>query len=697
MFGKKIRFLAFAGCTAVLLSRPFLRAELELTSEAPIVYDHDTQELRATGDARLLYEGNLLTANEIIYNQELRLATAQGSVSATNPEFRLVGDRIQYHIPTRTVTGENLRFGSPPFFASASAVDATPDLVELTDTAAYFGEPRPAAINLRARTLRYFPEEKIEAEGVTLRIGRVPVFYLPRLSRSINGALGTTATAEAGYRENLGAYGFLGTRTPVFPGLAVGPEIGFYEERGLLIGPGLDYQNLNHGNSFTGSFRGGFIDDRGEVGFDRLGRTIDDQRHYAEWRHKQNIGGRIEITGVADVWSDSEVTRDFRPRVFVQNQFPTNFLDVVYRGDSYFVSAFTQVSANDFEVVPERLPEVRFDLMPLPLGTGQTGIYQELQASAAILKENDPLNSNTRSDRLDLYYGLSRPFFLTDWLTFTPKVGARATHYQRPLEGRDNYTRVLGEIGADLEGNAFAVYDYQNELWQIDDIRHVVQPRIQYRYIPNADQGRRFIPQVDRQVFATHLEPIDLGQTRNIDELDETHTLRYGLNNLFQTRHPSYGSTDLLSVFIANDLRFSRQPGQEFVSNIHTEATFTPIYWFRLDVLNRLSPQEPKSRELITGLTLTDARFWSLRFSSDFVEDRLEEYSMRYLRRLNETFRIGAEIRYDAVQHRFSRQIYTLSQNLYGTWEVNYQVYLRSGAERESPVGFGLSFSYLSF
>lgn len=691
-----LRPAGLLGIGALLIPAvPLLRGQLELTSENPIEYDHDTQELRAPGEARLEYNGSLLTANEIIYNQGTRLASAEGDVAVTDPEVRLVGEKLQYQTTSRGVLGENIRFGRPPFFAEAVAVSGDAERIELERAIAYFGEPRPGAINLRARSVDYYPDERVEARGVTIHVGRVPVFYLPKVTRSLGAGLSTRATADAGYSRNLGGYLFVGTRTALTPGFAAGPEIGFFDRRGWLLGPGFDYRLAKENHSFDGSFRGGFIEDHGDRGADRLDRPIERDRFYAEWRHKQKVGEAVEITGVADVWSDSEVTRDFRPRHFSRNQFPDHFLEAVHLGEGHFFSAFSRVSPNDFEIVPERLPEIRFDLLPRPVGN--SGIYQQSQISAAVLRENDPLGRNTRSDRLDWYFGLNRPFYLSDWLTFTPKAAARATHYQRGLEGRDDYTRVLGEIGADLEGNAFAVYDYRNELWQIDDIRHVVKPRIQYRYTPGADSGRRFIPQVDRQVFATHLEPIDLGQVRNIDELDEIHTLRYGIDNSFQTRHPAYGSTDLLSLYVANDLRFSRQPGQEFVSDIHTQLAFTPVYWFRFDALNRLSPQEPDVREMNTGLTITDARFWSFRFGTEYLQDRLEEYFTSYSLRLNETYSVAAEVRYDAVRHRFARQTYTLFQNLYDSWEVRYQVYLRTGAERESPAGFSVSLSYLAF
>lgn len=644
--------------------------------------------------ARLEFEDTLLTANDIIYNQRQRLAIAKGDVTVTRPDVRLVGDRIEYQTEDRSAKGENLRFGQPPLHIAAATIEGTPDSAYLEDAIAYFGEPTPAAINLRASSITYHSGEKLEAKNVTLRVGRVPVFYLPKLTRSLNGGLATEATADAGYSRNLGGFVFLGTRTALHPNFAAGPELGYYARRGFLVGPGIDYSASSPEHEVEGSFRGGYINDRGERGLDRLDQPIRDDRFYTEWRHKQRIGDRVEITGWSDVWSDSEMTRDFRPRFFDENQFPDNFLETVYLGDGYLLSAFGRVAPNDFQIVPERLPEVRFDLPPRLLGGG---IYQQSQLSAAALREDNPTGPDPRSDRLDWYYGLNRPFYVTDWLTFTPKAAARVTHYQRALNGRDDYTRILGEVGADLEGSAYGLYDYDNKLWEIDGIRHVVKPRIQYRYTPGADAGRPFIPQVDRQTFATHLEPIDLGQVRHIDDLNEIHTLRYGIDNHFQTRHPTYGSRDLLSLYIANDLRFSRQPGEEFVSNIHTELNFTPIYWLRFDALGRISPQQPDLQELNTGFTITDSRFWSLRFGSEYLEDRLEEYSAFYSLRLNETYRIAAEISYDAVESRFSRQSYTLSQNLWDTWEVHYQAVFRNGSERESPAGFSVSFTYLGF
>jgi LPS-assembly protein len=693
VFPRQLTSATLSGILLFGLPCPSARGELELVSDDPIEYDHQAQELRARGNAQIRYQGTLLTANEILYNQQERRARAAGNLIITNPSMRVVGEEAGYDTRTRTASGQNLRFGQPPLNAQAAHISASPALVEMEDATVFLGEPRPGAVNIRARRVEYVPDETLRAEGVTLRVGRVPFFYLPAFTRRLDG-LGTAITAEAGYTGNLGAYSWFATRTPIFTGFTAGPELGLYGRRGILIGPGLSYERTDADHWYYGGLTSGYIRDLGDTGLDRLGRPIDPDRFFGEWRHKQHFQNNIEITAQADIWSDSEVTRDFRPRLFSENQFSDSFVEAVYLGEGYLLSAFTRVDPNDFQVVPERLPEVRFDLLPRRAGTQ---FYHQFQASAAVLREDAPVTEDIRSDRLDAYWGLHWPVAATEWLTITPKAGARVTHYQRALEERNDYTRGLGEIGADVEANAFALYDYQNDLWRIDGIRHVVKPKIHYRYIPEADRGARFIPRIDRRPFTTQLEPIDLGQIRHIDEMSEIHTLRYGLDNIFQTRHPSYGSIDLLSLFVANDLRFSREPGQEFVSDIHSQLRFTPVYWLQFDALNRLSPHEPEVREMNAGLTLTDARFWSLRLGMEYHQDVVEQYSLLYSLRLNENYMLGTELVYDAALHRFSRQSYSIHQTLYNTWQVQYQVYFRSGADREADSGVALSLTYLSF
>src|SRR5690606_39311353 len=195
---------------------------------------------------------------------------------------------------------------------------------------------------------------------------------------------------------------------------------------------------------------------------------------------------------------------------------PDTWLETTLARDHHVFSVFLRAQPNDYHRMQERLPEVRFDGLPIQLGAG---IYHRINASAVALREEDPAGAapDHRSQRLDVYYSLTRPYSPREWLALPPVVGGRATHYNRAI-GRDDYTRLLGEIGVDVELRASAVHNTQSETWGINGLRHLVTPRLSYRYIPQADNGRAYIPAIDREIFDTYLQPHGLGNRRHIDE-----------------------------------------------------------------------------------------------------------------------------------------------------------------------------------
>jgi LPS-assembly protein len=331
------------------------------------------------------------------------------------------------------------------------------------------------------------------------------------------------------------------------------------------------------------------------------------------------------------------------------------------------------------------------------------GVYQRAHVGAALLQDNPPVATGPtlRSERFDAYYSLNRPVAPREWLTLNPTAGARVTHYNRALGGRDDYTRTLGELGLDAELRASATYDYRNPRWNIDGLRHLVTPRLSYRYIPEADRGQRYIPAIDRTVFDTHLQPLGLLNRRNLDELTATNTLRLALDNRVQTRDPTYGSRDLFEHKLAADLRFERADGIRTLSAVHNELVLTPAPWFGFEMYHRLDPHTGRTREFNTGLLLRDSDLWALRLANHYLEDEVRENIQEYVAdfRYQFTERYGGYFRlhYDMRRHRFIEQSYGLRQTLENRWIVSYQLSFYEGPRRESAFGFSLSFDPIRF
>jgi LPS-assembly protein len=446
-----------------------------------------------------------------------------------------------------------------------------------------------------------------------------------------------------------------------------------------------------------GRFRSGFINDHGDKKTDLLGRPVPENRGFVEWQHAQNISDQLSLNAQLNWWKDSEVLRDFRPKAFFPVQEPDSFAEATYAGKNYFLSAFVRAQPNSFNAIQERLPEVRFDLLPTAIGGG---LVERFSAGAAVLRETQPLGGpRLQSDRLDAYYALSRPIAPTDWFNFTPIAGARVTHYADTLGAATagGYTRTLGELGFDAALRTSGTFDYKNAQWDIDGLRHLFTPRLSYRYLPEAAKGRARIPQIDRQTFSTYLQPLGLGEPRNLDDIRATNTLRLSLDNTVQTRDATYGSRDLLRVNLATDFRFKRAAGERDVSEVHGEVAFAPANWLQVDAYNRLTPQTTTLQELNGGITLHDGTAWSLRFSNNFLRREIEDYIIDGRLRLNETYDALTRLHYDARKRRFNEQAYGLVQNLDHTWRVSYVVSLYSGPRRESHFGLNVQVEAIGF
>jgi len=292
-----------------------------------------------------------------------------------------------------------------------------------------------------------------------------------------------------------------------------------------------------------------------------------------------------------------------------------------------------------------------------------------------------------------------RPIAVGDYFAFTPVAGGRVTYYADTVGAAEagGYTRTLGELGFDAALRTSGTFDYTNALWGIDGLRHLLTPRLSYRYIPEADKGTGRIPQIDTETFSTYLQPLGLGDVRNIDQLHATDTLRLGFDNTVQTRDPVYGSRDLFTFNLAADFKFQRAPGAPSTSDVNTEIAFAPAPWLQVDAFNRLTPQTGTLQEFNTGVTLHDGDAWSVRFANNYLHHQIQDYLLDGRVRLNERYQALARLQYDARTRRFNEQAYGITQNLDNTWRVSYVTSLYSGPRRESHFGFNVQIEATGF
>ncbi|AWI09213.1 hypothetical protein CKA38_08150 [Ereboglobus luteus] len=688
--------------TASALAREFVFQDFEFTADN-VRTDRATRDVVYTGDARFTQGIALLTADELRYNRAGNTAVARGHVVFTRGPMRMLADELVYNIADGTFSVEAPRLGEFPYYISGARASGSAQAVTLTEATVSYQEPGVFVPQLGAGSLTYTsgPDQRIHTSNTRIGIGAVPVIKLPRLSQGVGGNsfIGNTS-GRIGYRGNLGAFLDLGTLVPVADGLRLGGDVGYYTKRGLLFGPAAAYDIATPGGGrMTGSLNTGYIHDNGNRLTDILDRPVPTDRGFVTWRHSQGVTSNLRIFGEINYWSDSEIIRDFRRNEFYPVQQPDNFLEADYARDNFIISVFARAQLNSYYPVQQRLPEVRFDLLPSLIGV--QGIYQKGQASAASLTDDSPLYlpASIDSNRLDAYYALYRPVAYKGIATLTPVFGARVTHYA-DANGKKDYTRYLGEIGFDATLRAAGTFDYKNEKWGIDGLRHLVTPRLSYRYIPKADKGSAYIPPVDDQTFSTYLQPLGLDEIRNIDQISPTNTFRIGLDNTLQTRDKEYGSRDLAMLNLAADFRLDRTApdGEHDLSAIHAELALMPAPWLRFNLYQSFTPQDFTLREINTGFSINDGSLWSAGLSTHYLKGQINEYIAEGRYRLNETYQAYARLRYDAREHRFNERSFGIIQKLgHNLWTIRYGISLYEGQARESKFGFSIEVRLMNF
>jgi len=658
--------------------------------------DLATGETVVTGHARLVYGDVVLTADAIRYSAATNLATATGNFVLTSGKRRLVADRGTYNLATRAISVRNLRLGEFPVYLSGDTVEGTLDELVFTNATVFFRENAGYTPSIRAQKLTYSRGKIVRAEGLGIGLLGGHFLNFPHFEQALDSAFVSYVSGRVGYRGNLGALAELGLHIPVADGVKLGADVGLYSARGVMAGPSGTYARADADGFVTGYLRSGYIYDAGgNRGTDVLGAPVPHHRSYLEWRHQQKAGDHLSLNGQFNYWSDSEIVRDFNHKEFDRVQQPDSFLEAAYTGDNYVFSAFTRVHPNSFHRVQERLPELRFDLLPIALPLG----FHELFAASAAVLQADAFGSEPklRTNRLDACYGLGRTIAPVPWFALTPVAGGRVTRYTDARGGKDTYTRTLGEIGCDARLLASRTFDYQNEVWEVDGLRHLVEPKLSYRYAPKADDGRAFIPPIDARAFSTYLRPLSIGDSRNIDDLTALNTLRLALDNILQTRDPAYGSRNLASLSFAADYRFDRPAGTRALSDIYTELALTPAPWLKWSVFHRFDPHALTQQELNTALELVDQEWWSARLATHYLKNNHEEYFLEYRQRLNEVWDVTGIWRYDARHSRFNEQSYGVWQRLGQTWTVKYEVSWFNGPRRESSFALNVEVELLKF
>lgn len=701
--------LMFLGLAAVLHAQ---EEEQEwhvdgLTEESYVSYDGGV--IVGTNGIAVRYGPTVLVANAVRVDRASGEAEAEGNVSIQRETHLWKGDRVTYNLKTQAMSASSFRTGSPPFFAGGEALgsqpgDGTNRVYTATNAFVTTDDVQEPGYRIRAKSLTIIPGKSMAARGATLYLHGVPVMYFPFYHRRLDG-VPNAFNFTPGYRSRYGPFLRSSYNWRLNEFLAGALNLDAYEKRGFGFGPDFDYSAGQFGE---GTLSGYYIHDL-KPGSDPFDNPIETDRHRISFSHRGTLRTNLTATVVVREQSDAYVVRDFFETEHRQNPQPKSFLEVNQLWSNYSLDLLAQPQINDFFQTIERLPDVRLSGMRQQLGVSP--FFYESETSVGYFRfQPADASTNYAAFRADTFHQILLPRTYFGWLNVTPRVGGRFTHYSEtdsdnPAVDFSEEDRGVFNTGVEASFKASRLWSgVRSRFWDADGIRHIVEPSINYVFVPNPSVRPRDLPQFDTEVPSLRLLPVDFPDYNAIDAIDSQNVLRLGLFNKVQTKRA--GEVDnILNWRLFTDWRLDKREGQDTFADFFSDFDFRPRSWLTLSSETRTDVENGHLRYANHTATVAPNDVWSLSLGHLHVRDDDEAFgpdsgnsliraSVYY--RLNENWGWRMTHHYEARDSTMEEQYYTVYRDL-RNWTSALTLRIRDRRDGSDDITVAITFSLKAF
>jgi len=389
---------------------------------------------------------------------------------------------------------------------------------------------------------------------------------------------------------------------------------------------------------------------------------IDKGRYDLKLNNLTHITPRMDFRGQIEKLSDINFLYDFFRDRYDEDPQPPTFASLDYQFNRFTASVNYRQRINSFFSEVERLPEGRIDVPRQELFN--TNIYYQGETSLGYFRMKwrdyddartlgngvDPKDyKSVRFDTLHMFYYPLK----FDWLNVLPRAGFRLTYYSNTSKtkvtpsdlntilnvdndqgaqvGGDvvNYDdkgggklRFVAETGLEMNTKIYRSWnEVKSAFWDIDGIRHVMVPYINYNFIPQPTLNRDKIYYFD-----------------DTDRIDEQNFIRLGLVNRLQTRRGDYNKEEIYtwaSVENYFDFHFNREDdldGDKFtyLGDFGTKITLDPFADFHINSDILINTGKFSLNKFLIGFTYDITEEWKVTFNYNYQRNFTERsiYSM---------------------------------------------------------------------
>ncbi len=679
--------------------------EFRLLSDHPIYFNPNGTSV-ATNGITIIYtpadqSGAIaMVADKATINQTSYVAVAEGNVRLERAGEIWQGESLEYNFKRREIVAKNFRSGQAPYYVKGGTVvgEQEPGVYVGLDGMVTTDDYARPAYSIRAKELIIVPGEYIEAHHATLCLGDVPVFYFPYYRRNL-GWQPNNFTFVPGVRSLFGPYLLSSYNWYWNERLDGTLHLDARLKRGLAGGPDFRYHLPNFGD---GIFKYYYAKDD-KPGFDSIGKPIDDDRQRIYFYHFIEPRTNLTIKGIVRYQSDAQVVRDFFESEYRANVQPNSFVEANQLWRNFSLNLEAQPRVNRFFETVERLPDVK--LTGFRQQVGQSPLYYESESSVGYFRRefaNDLTNAYSAT-RADTYHQLTLPSTWFGWLNFIPRVGGRYTYYGEadgPGAATAEHYRGVFNTGAELTFKASRVWPaVSSKFWEIDGLRHIIQPSINYVYVPRPTVPPQQLPQFDTVLPTTRLLPIEYPDFNAIDAIDSQNVLRLSLHNKLQTKRTE-GVANVVNWALYADWRIHPNSSQTTLSDLYSDLDLQPFSWMVVNSELRYDLNQRSLTEANSSVTFAPNETWSLTLGNRYLRDNAAfgtNYGNNLLfssiyYRFNENWAFRVSHHFEARDGVMEEQYYTVYHDLRSwTGAVTFRVRENRGGPTDYTVALTMS------
>jgi LPS-assembly protein len=545
-----------------------------------ITYDNRTRQYVASGNVVISREGRRVTADTIRFDHITMQVVAVGHVVLSAGGDILIGDRAELDLQreTGTIANGTIFLHENHFYITGERIakvgEASYEL-ETASVSSCDGE-RPAW-KITGRRL----DVTLEGYGVvrhaalwakSVPVAYAPLFVFPAKRERQSGLL----PPEFGTSSRQGTF----WNQPLYWAISEQSDATLYTHymsaRGLKMGAEARWvqDEATRGAAMFDYLRDREVDDgvggaRRDWGYtsDRFLRENED-RWWLRMKHDQGLPYGLAAQMDLDLVSDQDYLVEFRRgltgfqehRDYFREAFGRDLDDYndpvrVNRLRTYGSWDPIQLDAgllwlqetrpdrrDDDQPFPDttlqRLPFVQMSAVRTPLG--DSGFVFGLDSEYTYLYGGH--GENSTGHRVDAHPRVYYPLRLGSYLSIEPSAGLRQTAWfmedfqdlpQTPEEpGKDETQfRTLTDFQLDLTNAFYRVFEVDGE--EVHSVRHALQPRVTYQYIPPEDQD-------------------DLPKFYSLDKKLERHELNDGVNFVDRVNRVTYSVANTFTTKTAN-------------------------------------------------------------------------------------------------------------------------------------------------